>query len=96
MKRLIFDQRLCWNASMRIITIKSWPLDRWTTPEMKPHRVRYKNACNVCRLIGIRRLDAFLVDLISAVITRLMNGWDYIIFQMIRQQLIDCHVTPLF
>ena len=46
---------------MRIIRIKSWPLDpRWTA-EMMPHRVRYKNASNACRWITIGRFKCVSV-----------------------------------
>ena len=40
---------------MRIITVKSWPLDLRPTAEMKPRRERYKNASNSRRRIAIVR-----------------------------------------
>ena len=73
MKRFIFDQRLRLIALMRIVTVKSQLLDRRSSAEILSLRVRYKNACNVRRLIMIGRSDAFLVGLISTVITRLMD-----------------------
>ena len=96
MKRVIFDERLWLITPMRIVTIKSQPLDLRLTAEISPRRVRYKNACNVRRLIVIERSDSFLIGLISAVITRLMDGWYYIIFKMIRLRVIVRHVALLF
>ena len=95
-RHFLFDQQLWLIALMRIVIVKSQPLDRRSTTEILPRRVCYKNACNVRHLIAIGRSDAFLVRLISAVITRLMDGKDYIIFKMIRRWVILRHVTPLF
>ena len=66
---------------MQIVTVKSQLLDRRSIAGISPRRMRYKNACNVRRLIKIGRSDAFLVGLISVVITELMNCGDYIIFK---------------
>ena len=59
---------------MCIVTVKLQLSDRRSTAEISPRRVRYKNACNVCRLIAIGHSNAFLVRLISAVIARLMDS----------------------
>ena len=42
----------------------------------------------------IKHSRCVFADLISAVITLLMNGLDYIIFKMIRRQVILRHVPP--
>ena len=55
MKCLIFDQRLWWNTSIWIITVMSQLLDHWSTAEISPRRMHYKNARNIYRLIAIRR-----------------------------------------
>ena len=73
MKRFIFDQWLRLIALMRIVTVKSQLLDRRSSAEILSRRMRYKNACNVRCLITIECSDAFLVSLISTVITRLMD-----------------------
>ena len=39
---------------IRIVTIKSWPLDHRWTAEMMPRRVHYKNASNARCWIAIR------------------------------------------
>ena len=79
----------CINAN----TIKSQLLHRRSTAEISPCHVHYKNTCNVCRFIAIGPLDVFLIDLISVVITRLMDCCDYIIFELIRRRVIVRHVT---
>ena len=59
---------------MSFVTVKSWPLDRDRTHQMKSRGMRYKMYQKRTSLDRDRTSDVFFVDLIRAVITPQIDG----------------------